>query len=380
MLSVVGLLVLPAAAATGQERPAATADATAASASSASEIDAAIDAAEGDLADAEDRLKKLQQHLAGASTRLEQAAKDFEDATVAADRARRRSVLISREVNRAEHELERDRQRLRNAARDAYKHGMGTDPLLATLSATADSNGPAELAHLQHGLESALGERADAVESLIARVEAVAELREQADQARQDRRRELAAAEDARAEAARLHAELETGLDTAVAQRAELAKLVEQLTGERQDLEEHDLGAGVLSGELVTVEGITVAAELGPPLEQLLADARDDGIELSGWGWRSTQRQAELRRINGCPDVATSPASACRVPTARPGSSQHESGLAVDFTWQGETLCYPLSASRCRGNKAFDWLAANAHRYGLQVLPSEAWHWSTTGR
>jgi D-alanyl-D-alanine carboxypeptidase len=132
---------------------------------------------------------------------------------------------------------------------------------------------------------------------------------------------------------------------------------------------------------LATVEGITVAASLAPRLAALLADARADGIELSGWGWRSTERQKALRRINGCPDIHTSPASSCRVPTARPGQSQHETGLAVDFTYKGQTLCFPSGPAGCRGtNAGFDWLDANAHRYGLKVLSSEAWHWSTTGR
>jgi LAS superfamily LD-carboxypeptidase LdcB len=70
----------------------------------------------------------------------------------------------------------------------------------------------------------------------------------------------------------------------------------------------------------------------------------------------------------------------CRVPTARPGTSEHEKGLAVDFTYNGQTICFPRPGSQCSGNPAFDWLKANAHRYGLKNLPSEAWHWSTTGR
>ncbi len=136
---------------------------------------------------------------------------------------------------------------------------------------------------------------------------------------------------------------------------------------------------GPASG-LVTVGGITVAASLGPSLQALLDAARADGIVLGGSGYRSPDAQAALRRANGCPDVWTAPASSCRVPTAIPGSSQHEKGLAVDFTYQGRTICYPNSAARCRGNAAFDWLRANAGRYGLRNLPSEAWHWSTTGR
>jgi hypothetical protein len=131
---------------------------------------------------------------------------------------------------------------------------------------------------------------------------------------------------------------------------------------------------------LVTVGGITVAASLGPNLRALLDAARADGIVLGGSGYRSPDAQAALRRANGCPDVWTSPASSCRVPTAIPGSSEHEKGLAVDFTYQGQTICFPRPSSSCSGNAAFNWLRANAGRYGLINLPSEAWHWSTTGR
>jgi zinc D-Ala-D-Ala carboxypeptidase len=131
---------------------------------------------------------------------------------------------------------------------------------------------------------------------------------------------------------------------------------------------------------LVTVGGITVASSLGPNLQALLDAARADGIVLGGHGWRSMEAQARLRIANGCRDVYTAPASSCRVPTAIPGSSEHEKGLAIDFTWQGRTICYPLSSRSCSGNAAFDWLKANAGKYGLRNLPSEAWHWSTTGR
>jgi septal ring factor EnvC (AmiA/AmiB activator) len=131
---------------------------------------------------------------------------------------------------------------------------------------------------------------------------------------------------------------------------------------------------------LATVGGITVAASLAPQLQALLDHARSDGIVLGGSGYRSPEIQARLRLANGCPDIYQSPASACRIPTAPPGGSEHEKGLAVDFTYQGQTICFPLRSSSCVGNAAFDWLQRNAGSYGLYNLPSEAWHWSTTGR
>jgi len=131
---------------------------------------------------------------------------------------------------------------------------------------------------------------------------------------------------------------------------------------------------------LRTVGGITVAQSLAPRLEALLNAARADGIILGGHGYRSPEVTARLRVTNGCRDVHNAPASSCRVPTARPGTSEHEKGLAVDFTYQGQTICFPRSSANCSGNAGFTWLRNNAGSYGLRNLSTEAWHWSTTGR
>ena len=121
--------------------------------------------------------------------------------------------------------------------------------------------------------------------------------------------------------------------------------------------------------------GIRVASSLRQPLANLLAAAQADGIYLSGGGYRDSGQQIALRRAHcGSSSFAIyqARASSCRPPTARPGASQHERGLAIDFTQNGRALT--------RGTSGYRWLRANAHRYGLKNLPSEAWHWSTTGR
>ena len=66
------------------------------------------------------------------------------------------------------------------------------------------------------------------------------------------------------------------------------------------------------------------------------------------------------------------PSWECSPPVARPGRSMHEQGLAIDFTADGDLI-------RSRSRPAFIWLAANAERFGFYSLPSEPWHWSTTG-
>ena len=85
--------------------------------------------------------------------------------------------------------------------------------------------------------------------------------------------------------------------------------------------------------------------------------------------------QIALRRQNcGTSDYAIyqmSPDS-CSPPTAIPGRSNHERGLAIDFTSNGQII-------RSRSDPAFQWMAANAGSYGFSNLPSEPWHWSTDG-
>ncbi|HKA82996.1 MAG TPA: D-alanyl-D-alanine carboxypeptidase family protein [Acidimicrobiales bacterium] len=122
---------------------------------------------------------------------------------------------------------------------------------------------------------------------------------------------------------------------------------------------------------------ITVAASIADNVQALLNAAAADGVSLcASSGYRSPQKQIALRRQNcGSSNYAIyyMPASQCSPPTARPGSSMHERGLAIDFSCNG-------GGAIRRGNECWDWLAAHADEYGLYNLPSEPWHWSTSGR
>lgn len=120
--------------------------------------------------------------------------------------------------------------------------------------------------------------------------------------------------------------------------------------------------------DIVEAEGFWVHKDVQGTVARMISDARADGVNLRGYGYRSPQRTAELRVINGCPDVYNASPSSCRIPTARPGQSMHERGLAIDFQ-----SCW-------RGSDCFTWLSNNAARYGFINLPSESWHWSTNGR
>ena len=135
-----------------------------------------------------------------------------------------------------------------------------------------------------------------------------------------------------------------------------------------------------MPGGLATVScpvggSITVAGSIATNVQALLDAAWADGVGLCGGGYRDPEEQIALRREHcGTSDYAIyeMPSSQCSPPTARPGTSMHEQGLAIDFTCDGGTVS---SDSSC-----FRWLSANAASYGLYNLPSEAWHWSTNGQ
>jgi hypothetical protein len=91
--------------------------------------------------------------------------------------------------------------------------------------------------------------------------------------------------------------------------------------------------------------------------------AKEDGVTLAASsGFRTMAHQTSLYEQN--PDPTR---------VARPGYSNHQMGLAIDFAG--------LSASPgpVPGNAIWDWLARNAATYGYKNYPAEAWHWSVTG-
>lgn len=95
-------------------------------------------------------------------------------------------------------------------------------------------------------------------------------------------------------------------------------------------------------------------------------------IKLSGAAFRSKADQIKLRQQNNCPDIMNSPSEDCKPPTAKPGTSRHESGKAIDFKCEGVSI-------QTTDNKCFLWLKENASTFGLYNYPKEPWHWSTDG-
>jgi hypothetical protein len=129
------------------------------------------------------------------------------------------------------------------------------------------------------------------------------------------------------------------------------------------------------SGDIVTVAGIQVNRSIAGAVQRLIEDATAAGLVLSGGGYRNSDAQIATRKANcGTDDYSIwfKPASQCTPPTARPGTSMHEQGLAIDFTCSGALIS-------ARSGPCWNWLATNAASYGLYNLPAEPWHWSVNG-
>jgi flagellar biosynthesis chaperone FliJ len=191
------------------------------------------------------------------------------------------------------------------------------------------------------------------------------------------------ALELAREQHATLAAEVDARINARLAEAAALATLDAELSRQIQEREIALARATARSGTgaapggpvptppLRTVRGITVHVDIAGLLEDLLLAAEADGIDLGGGGYRDSADQWRLREAH-CPDPVNSPPSECHPPTARPGTSNHERGLAVDFTTNGRVIS-------SRSDPAFVWLAEHAATYGFVNLPSEPWHWSVDG-
>jgi len=129
----------------------------------------------------------------------------------------------------------------------------------------------------------------------------------------------------------------------------------------------------------------SLRALLMPDLEKLVAAARAAGVTLRvGSGYRSYATQASLfaSYVRRHGEAAASRFS------SRPGHSEHQSGLAVDFAGDDQTCWVDDCFERTAAGK---WLAAHAHEYGFILrypkgkesitgYQYEPWHFRYVGR
>ena len=263
------------------------------------------------------------------------------------------------ELRQLGEELERWRLVAKETAEEAEAHRLAEELILddleraedreAELSVAAEERVERRLYEVQtiRQLDATLAAEIEADEREIAaaleRQRAEEEARRRAEEARR------------RAEEARLRAEQE---------EAEARELAESVDPSDTDL------------PLVWVRGFEVHTQIADAVEGLVAAMEAEGFDLGGWGYRTAQEQINLRRSHcGTSEWAiwSQPSSTCRPPTARPGRSNHERGLAIDLTNNGRLIT-------SRNSAVFQALQRLAPSFGLKNLPSEPWHWSVDGR
>lgn len=363
---------------------------------------AEIDVIEADDATVQSALTELEAEVNAQSAALGSAQQREAEAVRVAAEAR-----AAAEATAAE--LESVRVTAASVALSAYMAPTGTGPL-SVLNAD-DINAAAYRAGILATQSRSIDDVVDALgaarQDLVLRQRAAEAAEIEAIEARAETEEQLAALESAQATQERKATEVEARLEAALAEAQALAGTDAALAAEIEAAQaaiaaqlaelQRRAAAGApvrgpapSSGEvlaapspdgdvgLVRVGGITVNVSIGGAVEALLTAAAADGIALGGGGYRSSQRQIELRIAhcggNSNYAIYQRPSSQCSPPTARPGQSNHERGLAIDFT------CGDSGTIRSRSSPCFQWLAANAATYGLRNLPSEPWHWSVDGR
>ncbi len=350
----------------------------------AAELASEVDAATADVADLEVALAAAQANVDAQQAAVEAANRAVIDADEA--QAAALAAIIDLEVQEEQARID-----LQNAVIDSYVSFQGFDDLEALGDDPWEASRAETLAEIGTGTSL---EGLDNLRSIGAELEFQRLLAEQAaveaESNREEMRFRLAELETALAIEDQLLLEAverqERRLGEAVALEALEAELSEQIRVEEQRIADAIAnrippGGGSVTVppdsdiELVTVGGITVNILVEDQVRGILAAMSARGFNLGGGGYRSIESQIRLRRANcGTSDYAIweMPASRCRPPTARPGLSQHEVGLAIDFTLNGRVL-------RTRNSDVFRALAEVAPQFGFYNLPSEPWHWSTTG-
>lgn len=298
---------------------------------------------------------------------------------VAADAVARAEATTTR-VRERSRQLAAHRRQMAEVAVAAYIRPPDADTLGRVLGGAATTNDDLAAEVLFEAKADHDGVVRDQIE--VARALSVEQLAsDRADLDEAEGRAELARTRLARAEARRdahrrareLVADAHAALERLLPElQADLDRTIE----ETWPIEALAAGTTDDAAAIVRVAGITVHAAIAPRVQALIAAAHADGVPLGGWGYRSTAQQIELRRAHCGPtpeDVWLKPSSQCSPPTARPGASMHERGLAIDFHLAGRSIS-------TRQSPGYQWLAEHAAAFGLFNLPSEPWHWSVNAQ
>lgn len=128
-----------------------------------------------------------------------------------------------------------------------------------------------------------------------------------------------------------------------------------------------------------------VRKEVAAPLVQMMQAAKKNKLDI--WvssAYRSFQRQKQIFNQN----VAAVGLEKTLMVSARPGRSEHQTGLAIDFTTKSVGFSLEENFANTKEGK---WLKANAHKYGFILrypkgqekvtgYKYEPWHFRYVGK
>jgi D-alanyl-D-alanine carboxypeptidase len=368
------------------------------------QIDLEVDALQADVAEVNQALARLQRNVATQRAELAEAERSFRAAQ--ADVAEAEQAVADAERRIAD--LERDTDELvvesfvnppSSHALDAFSADNVSDAAvtqaLLNLQAEADADMLDQLGAAREDLQieqrnkreaaADAEDKRDVSRSELADLEdAMSQQQAFADEVERRLDRQLAEAEALRAVDAELSRQIEAEQAEAARRLRELQEAqaaIQASTGANPPPPEPTDGGGIqeVPGGLATVScptggSITVAASIASNVQGLLDLAGQQGVPLCGGGYRDPEQQIQLRREHCGTSyyaIYEMPSSQCNPPTARPGSSMHEQGLAIDFTCAGGSVEV--------GGVCWNFLDAHANDYGLYNYPAEPWHWSTDG-
>ena len=345
----------------------------------AADVAAQLDALEADAAEVSAALDALAQNV--QSKRAQ-----YQDAGRAARAADQEVVVARAEEQRLEQEIAQLEQEVADVAVSSYINPP--DANLASVYEVEDLN-DAALAEALLGTQNS--QQRDVIDRLSAAEDDLSAQRVAAENAAQeaealrmqvqDQYQELRSAQEQQQELAR---QVDERINRAAGEAAALAErdaeLSEQIAEEAAQFAQYLQGVNL--GPVGTPQnvgpvsvadagnGIVVNVSIVDQVRAMIVAAANSGVTLTGGGYRDPQQQIELRKAHCGTSyyaIYQMPSSSCSPPTAIPGTSNHEQGLAIDF----DNASY--------GGAVHSWLSGNAANYGLYNLPSESWHWSVDG-
>jgi len=334
--------------------------------------------------------QQIESALRAINANVQGTQADLESAQRALDQANHDAEVAHQGINDATNTITQLRSTLAGLAVDNYVHPLN-DTMLAVLNTTNISDAAQKRAFLTvvHQRDSDIADQIkQAREDLTVQQQNAQDAAARAEASRQTITAKLQDLQQAKQQQQQFESKVQQRLDAALAESAVLASQDKQLADEiakeqaaiAAQLRARGGGRGqalppIGNVNVVNASGIYVAASIADNVKSLLADAQADGVPLAGWGYRDTTAQVSLRQAHcGSSNYAiyAMPSYQCSPPTAPPGASMHERGLAIDFTYNGSVI-------GSHSNPGYKWLAAHAASYGLYNLPSDPWHSSTNG-